>query len=371
MLNNNKDNIGKLFRDVIEGFEEDLPNRVWDNVNSELKKEKKRKKIIFYLSIAASIAVIIAFSSGYFIALNNSKYSNSIINKELNKKSLVNTVDSKTNLKNNNTLSFQQNNKDLKQDTNNVINNSITQNEQDLIAINNFNNLTADTVNTKRPIIDIIKDFKKDVNNQADILNANQNIANNNISVEKIQEPGKAIGKWSLAGQFSPVCYLGNSQKANFGDQAIYGYSAINQSNNETINDKNISVVYATGINLKYQFNKKWGVKSGVFYATGELYSGQQHKQIEVPVMANYTLINKKIIWGINGGFGTNILFFQGEKNINYSGLFGTTIGYNISRKISINIEPTIKYNFSYPNNYIFHYYPYSFAIYTGLSYNI
>ena len=102
-MSNKNEDIGKVFRDVVEGFDEDLPTRVWDNVNNELKKDKQRKKVIVYFSIAASVALIIAFSSGYFMALNNSKHPYySKINKELNTKPLTNASDNKKDLKNNN-----------------------------------------------------------------------------------------------------------------------------------------------------------------------------------------------------------------------------------------------------------------------------
>jgi len=401
MLNNSKDNIGKLFRDAVEGFDEDLPSRVWDNVNCKLKKDNKRKKTIFYLSVAASIAVIIAFSSGYYMALNNSeniRYSN--INNQQNRKSLVYTIKSNTNSKNNNiivtntitnkyditipikglikhnkhqlnnTLSFQQNKNNSNLDTIKNVNNLFIESNQELIANNNVNDLTVDTVNTKKPIFDIINDYNKDVKN-IDILNKKPNIANNITPFEKKQNAGKETNKWSIAEQFSPVCYLGNTTSlSSFGDQTsnYYGFSSTNSTVNEPI--KNILFVYATGISFKFQINRKWGVKSGVFYASGELYQKQQYRQIEVPLMATYSLINKKFIWGINGGIGANILFLSSVKNINYSALCATSIGYNISKKVSVNIEPTLKYNFSYPHNYIFHYYPVSFALYTGLSYN-
>ena len=403
MLNQDKDNIGKLFHEVLDDFDENLPNRVWDNVSHELNKDKKRKRTLIYLSIAASVALIIAYSSGYFMALNNSKkhqqFSDTKTNKELKTSQLVNQEDTKTNLKKDDTtkintvlnniskilkinnlpplipqttisLDLQQNKNDQHKDSSNVSADSISNNTQIFLAKNNTNSLINDTVNTKKTVINLYKDFNKEPDNQADIINKNQNTIKNNLPIENKKEQEKSSGKWSLAEQFSPVGYFGNNQKSDFADATAYSYGANNQQGNEPVNNKKLLIVYATGMSFKYQMGPKWGIKSGIYYATGELNTGQQHKQIEVPVMADYALINKKFKWEINGGFVANFLFSTGEKSTNYSGLLGTTLGYNISSRISVNIEPTLKYNFSYPYNYIFHYYPYSFAVYSGLSYN-
>jgi len=398
MFNNDNRNIGKLFNDVLEDFDENLPNRVWDNVKNELKREKSRKKTLVYLSIAASVALIIAFSSGYFIALNNSKkqqFSNSDIHKELNNKPLAIKEDTKTKLKNNDTtkinallnnvsnihkinnlqplkpqmnssLALQQNSNNQKKDSNNIINDSISNNKQNLTAKNDIKNLASDTANTPKPKPDIRKDFLKDINNQADI-NRNQNTVKNNSPEETPKKQENYSGKWSLAEQFSPVGYWGGTQKAVMADMVSNGYSNSNQSNSEKYNDKKLLLVYATGINFKYQYSRKWGVKSGIYYAIGELYPGYLHKQIEVPIMTNYTLVNKKFNWEIDGGLGVNLSFFQILKKVNYSGLIGTVLSYNISRRIAVGIEPTIKYTYSAMR--ISFPYPFSLAVYTGLSY--
>ena len=390
--------MGELFRDVMDGFEENLPNRVWENVSSELKNTGKRKRALIYYSIAASVALIIAFGTGYFMALNNNKqpqYSNTNINNvppkpliesnsTLKTDKIVNTQQNTTpeksekkfkkttlppKVQSNNAFAFQQNTKIVIQDTTIVAKDAVLKPRQDLMAGTTENKLKTDTNSLQKPFIDIYKNLKIEDLKSKEIFNKNQNTVNTIIPKEKTPIAEETFGKWSLAEQFSPVGYMGNTQKGALADAVSYGYSGSNQAESQTISDKRILLVYATGMTFKYQLSNKWGLKSGVFYATGELGAGQQHKQLEVPVMANYSLINKKFIWGLNSGFGTNLLFTEGGRSINYSGLLGTEIGYNISKKIALTIEPTIKYNFSYPYDYIFHYYPVSLAVYTGLSY--
>ena len=400
-MQNNKETLGQLFRDGIEGFEEDLPIRVWDNVSNELSKEKDRKKTILHLSIAASIAIIVAFGSGYFVALNNAsrtQYSNAIsykrpfiqipVKSAVPKQDLIvksnqiikNTLIYKTENKINSTspsekyqqsniLSYQQSNTMLKQDSVSVVFDSVYQNKRENMAENAIINAPIDSSNIKTPILDLKKNITLENNNQIGLINKNQNNVINNIPEKKINESEKESGKWSLAEQFSPVYSLGNTQKGVLADATTYGYSANNLTNKENYNQNKTLLVYATGVNFRYQINKKWGIKSGVYYATDALSSRLQHKQIEVPLMANYGLINTKFIWELDGGFSPNFLFSGAAKSTNYSALVGTTLGYSISKRVSVSIQPTIKYNFSFPGSYLFHYYPISFAVYTGISY--
>jgi len=396
---NNKDNLGRMFHDVIEGFDEDLPIRVWDNVSSELVKEKGRKKFITYISIAASIAIIIAFGSGYYMALNKVKrtsfaavpfYKRSIIkipvkaiydeqkiiaegnaliqNKLIQKNAnIINSTILSEKALQNYTLSYNQNNTILKQDTLDPAKDAAF-NKNENIAENTILNTVIDSSNIKKALPNLTKIIVPQNDNQTSILNKNTNNVINNIPEKKNYEAENESSKWSLAEQFSPVYSFGLAQKDALSEAATQGYSNNSLPDNESYKQNRTLLVFATGINFKYHINKKWGVKSGLYYATGTLNSGLQHKQIEVPLMADFALINKKFIWELDGGLSTNFLFSGVSKPINYSAMAGTTLGYNVSKKIAISIQPTLKYNFSLPDNY-FHYYPISFAFYTGLSY--
>jgi hypothetical protein len=113
----------------------------------------------------------------------------------------------------------------------------------------------------------------------------------------------------------------------------------------------------------------------------------EQLKYIEVPFTARYKLINKKLGCHVTGGLSTNFLvnsdvFLKqngskeliGEtdnlKRVNYSSLVGLGIDYQWFKNISLSLEPIYKYyinSISANKNVKVH--PYSFGIFTGLTY--
>lgn len=109
---------------------------------------------------------------------------------------------------------------------------------------------------------------------------------------------------------------------------------------------------------------------------------------IEIPVQATYKLIDKKIEVGLTGGISTNILVGNkailsenGEKistgetsnmrNIVYSGAVGLEVGYEITNRITLTVEPRLKHFInSISTNKSVNYKPTQVAIVTGLTYS-
>lgn len=113
----------------------------------------------------------------------------------------------------------------------------------------------------------------------------------------------------------------------------------------------------------------------------------QQFEFIEIPLVASYALVNKKLNISVSGGLSTNVLvgnliLFRYENNkyelgpvenintVNYNSLMGFELSYPFSKKIRFRLQPLFRYalnplNKSYSVSYI----PYSFAIYTGINY--
>ena len=108
---------------------------------------------------------------------------------------------------------------------------------------------------------------------------------------------------------------------------------------------------------------------------------------IEIPVQATYKLIDRQINVGLTGGVSTNILIGNraifsenGEKisngetanmrNIVYSGAVGLELGYEITNRITLTVEPRIKHFInSLSANETINYKPSQVEIVTGLSY--
>jgi hypothetical protein len=125
--------------------------------------------------------------------------------------------------------------------------------------------------------------------------------------------------------------------------------------------------------------------KSGLRFLSNSLI--QDFRYLEMPVMMKYKLIDKRFDVNLIGGVSYNLLvdnsvftMVDGSKyNIAYtdglnpstfSGSFGMGMEYNLSDKFSFNLEPTVRYYLSPLGEQIWtQLHPYSFGIFTGVSY--
>jgi hypothetical protein len=86
----------------------------------------------------------------------------------------------------------------------------------------------------------------------------------------------------------------------------------------------------------------------------------EKYRYCEIPVTLNYKVIDWKLKVGLSGGLSANILASE-KANINtsgeikatslgnlpdvtYAGMIGLEIGYQVSKKITVTIEPLIKH---------------------------
>ena len=108
---------------------------------------------------------------------------------------------------------------------------------------------------------------------------------------------------------------------------------------------------------------------------------------IEIPFLARYKLIDKKMGLHLIGGFSTNFLVnnyvlldqdgnsenigqTEGINYVNYSSTIGFGINYELFKKIDLSFEPTYKYYLkSISTNKDINFRPYAFGLFTGLVY--
>ncbi|MBI9036487.1 MAG: PorT family protein [Bacteroidales bacterium] len=113
----------------------------------------------------------------------------------------------------------------------------------------------------------------------------------------------------------------------------------------------------------------------------------QKFEYIEVPLILKYIVFNKKfgfqIFGGISPGFlvGNNAYFKNDNNDIKlgktenlntviYNSIIGLGLNYSISKKISFNFDPTLKYSLSPINSGgDFKTYPYYLGFFTGITY--
>lgn len=114
----------------------------------------------------------------------------------------------------------------------------------------------------------------------------------------------------------------------------------------------------------------------------------QQFQYLEVPVQANYLLLDKKFTVGVTGGLSTN--FLVGNKasitengiklssgatsnlrDVIYAGSAGLELGYDLGKRMVLTLEPRVKqYLHSVSSNDLVNVKPLQFGIYTGISYS-
>jgi hypothetical protein len=119
---------------------------------------------------------------------------------------------------------------------------------------------------------------------------------------------------------------------------------------------------------------------------SNEAIAYKNYEYIEIPVIARYAVIDKKINFHVMGGLSTNILINEyvevdyqidlpgeyGSTNLNtlnYSSTIGLGFGYDISQNVVMTVEPQFKYFLGSQTYFRNDVHPYSFGIYTGLKY--
>ncbi|MCW0482435.1 outer membrane beta-barrel protein [Gaoshiqia sediminis] len=113
----------------------------------------------------------------------------------------------------------------------------------------------------------------------------------------------------------------------------------------------------------------------------------QQFEYIEIPLMASYQLLDKtfrfRLLGGVNAGFliGNNAYMQNSEglsrigktkdmNRISYSTSFGFGLGYRLTDRLELRVDPQLKYYLgSLNDNPSVTYKPYSFGVFTGINY--
>lgn len=432
----NKKSIDRLFSSKFDSFEASAPFDAWDNINLALNQKRKSKKKIFINRMAASAAVLFAFGLGmWYSNLQNTQNS---INKGFFteqtpisrgfQRDLPDFVQPKIKetafLSNNSTL--------LKENTpHHTITNKNVLKNQSLYKAQYLE------VNYVEPTeIAIIQSPKY----HYDYTPIEQLLAPDFAFVET-EVNQKEQSRWLLGGEMAPT-YSYRMAQSNLSYSSTY----TGNSNENKLHEEGIMSM-AGGLRLGYQINKRISINTGVYYAqigqstdnvlfakeqpvaSNDLYVGntsagqivsnqnkivrinqtdnqskdpdrafsnvelsnmiQNFEYIEIPLMAKYLVLDKKIdlqlIGGLNTGFlvGNDIFLKEGNKkikigetdNINkyiYNTVTGIGVQYTLNSRFNFSIEPTMKYSLlSINKNNQFDYRPYSFGLFTGITYSL
>ena len=309
-MKNNK-NIDQLFRDKLENIDEFPSDKVWENIENQLKEDKKRRIIPFWWKLSGIAAIFIA---GIFISNkldfvssmnNNEYYKNEVVNKNKTNKNTKSIIIEETisdkNLKNHNQVVSNDSDSKVIQNNYKVVNQNkqsraeTSFNHQNIIQKNNQKaaSLFAKNKNksnknkrydslVKNEKTNEIANFSKSENltnketdpNNVDLIipidkkiSETENIATlskkeelqtnklNEILEEKtkdkIKKTASKINKWQVSSNVAPI-YFGSTSNNSPVDSKF---------DDNTKNYEN-SLSYGVGIN--YNLTKKITIRAGI-----------------------------------------------------------------------------------------------------------
>jgi hypothetical protein len=267
-----KEHIDDLFANSLGNYEEKVPNYVWHNIQSDLKKARFRKNASIIRAMAATIALLMAFGLGYFSS-DLSQY----------KKYEANNIESA-----NNALADQ--NQEIISTEKNTTQSIVNQRNKEQELIKNESSV-AETSDTKGYLFKLLKNkdnlfsVKKNQdnsNNSALIVKRNsQEKSTNQLLIdtllfkkENLDERGFPYTKkkenksrWSLSTKFSPVYSLAENINQPVSEKNNQLKSVRNNESPNTKVDEKALMSFSGGLNVNYRFTKRWSLESGVFYS--------------------------------------------------------------------------------------------------------
>ena len=298
-----------------------------------------------------------------------------------------------------------------------------------------------------KKLTDWIASVRKDsvpVNNPKTFtIGAFKQTSDNTSMASTVNVTSRNKDRWSLKAEFSPAF---NSQAPNSGQHGELAYAGTGSSKPQETSTEN--TVYG-GMIAGYKVGKRLIIKSGIVYNnirqttrnvnfmsmnpqynvpvgtalastpvgkvslnntgssrtaaalnsdntlsnSAQYYSAaselkQNIEFIEIPFLATYKLVDKKVVIGLTGGVSTNILIGNnatlsenggkisgGEttnmRNVVYSGAVGLEMGYAINNRITLTVEPRVKrFINSLSSSKSINYKPYQVGIVTGVTYS-
>lgn len=228
------------------------------------------------------------------------------------------------------------------------------------------------TINYENQQGSIVNDDELQLNNTEDALLSYAGGVDVNYHVSK---------RWSIQSglYFSRIGQVNNDALNFKQDNDEYLLYSINTSTGD------ISVAFEKVPNDIRKINPPKDTLSGV--DIGNVKIVQNFDLFEVPVLVKYSILDKRFGIDVSGGLSPayiidNNTYLEVDNNKHNIGssdnlnnmivntTFALGLNYGITKKLSINFEPTIKYSLSPINkNSQFDYHPYYFSWYTGISY--
>ncbi|MBU3011180.1 hypothetical protein KO506_07180 [Polaribacter vadi] len=424
-------NIDKLFQEQLKDLEISPKKSAWINIESKLKKKKRKVFPFWWFSGAVASILILGLISNPF-----SKDENQNINNTFDE--VITTIhkENSTILKEKDTLIL---NKNLKDDVLISIANEtiqINKNTQNLAETR----LDKSVINNRKPV----KVLQVSFSSFDDNLNISQK--NSELSISTINTKKKNFKKLNIQELFKEKEDLITDKQINK-NWSVAPVFAVLQSNsftntspiNENLaNSTKGENTYSYGVQIAYKINKKWTIQSGIHlqemsyannqvsislseqsntetteFTNGETFSfdsnnnfnallssdftttsnttfgnlTQNYGYLEIPIEVKYSFsTNNKFETQIVTGFSSlflnkNTVNLNTEtlsktleannlNNINFSGNLGFDFNYLFDENWSLNLNPMLKMQLNTFNKNSNGFAPFNLGFYTGLKYN-
>ncbi|MCF8297768.1 MAG: PorT family protein [Saprospiraceae bacterium] len=475
-MTNNKQNTDKFFHEVALKYEEKPPSYSWTNLADSLAAKKRKRRIVYFRLAAAVIALLFAFSIGYFYSAYKTKKENPQIAKDETKIQLPIEDDdiSNDNSFTKDNLTEVQTTKTVKPETTNSNKNKNIAKPKTYKTSTIIENKTQFAYKKKNTNDKLIEDKTENIeitqnpvdktlfsdtssSKQAEIpkekiaVNSEQKPKQDSLKLDYIpdllntpdytnpiaQNEKPKESRWSIGGELAPTySFRSTNSFTNNNQETASNHLMYAPANSTTTYNEAPVVTYSGGFNTKYELSKRWAFQSGIYYskfgqtsdfavrsnADQSIYTNTtaghlpldketvSYKPIfgtaqttivendnslilyfdylEIPLAVRYKIIDRKIDLNLMSGIYTGFLVGNnayidnnGNKesvgrteDINtmiYTSMLGFGIEYGISKKVSLNIEPLFKYSLKTINNSGYIYKPYSFGVFTGVSYKL
>ena len=394
-----KTNTDEFFHDVAVNYTESPPHYSWKNLADSLSEKKKKRRIVYFRLAAAVIAIMLAFSIGYFYSgLNTNeeqqivRSENQIITEHENK-----TVENPSNqgniaeiqtseIANSEIADSKINEKQIKikssKKTTITDRKPLFANSSNKVEANINKNNIVNVQIAQKPDIENIVIFDSTVNKQAEELKEKFAIKEEGkpkpdslrldyipeiINLPELSNPvaqNKAVkeSRWSVGGELAPT-YTYRSTNSILKSDETNTATLGGQSQDKPINTINEApvITYSGGFNTRYKLSKRWMFQSGLYYSKfGQ--SAEYFNVVTEPdqslatntaagnVELNYTITSNNFLptYTVFGGNPTYSDFYQYFEYLEIPLAFRYKV---VDRKIDLNLLSGIYTGFLVGNN--------------------
>ncbi|MDA3882090.1 MAG: outer membrane beta-barrel protein, partial [Bacteroidales bacterium] len=264
-MQNNEENIDKLFRSQLTGYEISPPPGVWDNITSSLVTKRKKRRAAWLWTASAAASIALAFILGWHLSDQPSEHNAYMAELELIKTQV--SKEELTEPKIEQKIEIKDEQKNIASFNNSPKHVQLAENKQ------TYENkaqstpptyLTSSDVIINKPVINenLIQKHNKTMHlSEADRMIIKSNMAKVEAQQNKKAEPHQS--KWSVGIKASPEYRFDNLLTQNYEYTASErDFSMAAQNNINTTYTSNVS----GGISVSYKTSKRLSFISGINY---------------------------------------------------------------------------------------------------------